>query len=280
MIVITGATGSVGRETIRLLLESGREVTAVSRDPAQAGLPAEARVVAGDPSDPRSLRSVWEGAEAVLVSPRAVGRAAPELLAAAAAAGVRRTVVISALTVQYPVGEPRFAEEFRAVEQAARESGLAWTALRCTDFDANALAWAPQVRATGMVRGAYPKAATSPIHHRDIAAVAASALTDPGHDGRAHVLTGPESLTQLDKVRILGETLGVDLSFDEVAPEQVRAALLAQGLPEEIPARLLGSLADYAHTPGPTTDTVAELLGRPALTFAQWAAENAAAFQN
>lgn len=280
MIVITGATGVVGRETIQLLLESGQQVTAVSRDPRRAALPADVRVVGGDPSDPRSLGPVWDGAEAVLISPRAVGAAAGDLLAAAAGAGVRRAVVISALTVQYPAGEPRFADGFRAAEQATRDSGLEWTALRCADFDANALAWAPQIRATGTVRGAYAAAATSPIHQRDIAAVAVRALTEAGHGGLSYVLTGPESLDQRDKVRILGKALGTDLSFAEVVPDQVRAALLAQGLPEEVPDRLLGSLADYARTPGPTTGTVAELLGRPALTFAQWAEENTSAFQN
>ncbi|MET8426691.1 NAD(P)H-binding protein [Nocardia sp. NPDC004860] len=280
MIVIIGATGVVGRETVQLLLDSGQQVTAVSRDPQRAALPADVRVAGGDPSDPRSLGPVWDGAEAVLISPRAAGAAAGDLLAAAAGAGVGRAVVISALTVQYPAGEPRFADGFRAAEQAARDSGLEWTALRCADFDANALAWAPQIRATGTVRGAYAAAATSPIHQRDIAAVAVRALTESGHGGRAYVLTGPESLDQRDKVRILGKALGTDLSFAEVAPDQVRAALLAQGLPEEVPARLLGSLADYARTPGPTTGTVAELLGRPALTFAQWADENTSAFQN
>ncbi|WP_327141795.1 NAD(P)H-binding protein [Nocardia sp. NBC_01327] len=280
MIVIIGATGSVGRSAVQLLLDAGHEVTAVSRNPEAAGLSARARVVAGDPSNPRSLDSVWKNVEAVLLSPRAAGNAAAELLKAAAAAGARRVVVISAATVQYPVGEPRFIEGFRAAERAAEESGLARTVLRCADFDANALAWAPQVRAGGIVRGAYPGATTSPIHHRDIAAVAVRALTEPGHAGRAYVLTGPESLSQLDKVRILSETLSADVSFAEVAPDRVRAAMLAQGLPEDVPARLLGSLADYARTPGPTTETVPHLLGRPARTFAEWATENAAAFQN
>lgn len=280
MIVVTGATGTVGRETVRLLLDADQEVTALTRSPERAALPADARVVGGDPSDSRSLPSVFEGAEAVLISPRAVGGGVEELLGVAAAEGVRRVVVISASTVQYPAGEPRFAEGFRAAERAAQASGMAWTALRCADFDANTLAWAPQIRASGTVRGAYPEAATSPIHHRDIAAVAVQALTEPCHAGHAYVLTGPQSLTQPDKVRILGRILGAAVAFAATAPDQVRAALLAQGLPEEVPARLLGSLADYARTPGPTTDTVEQLLGRPALTFAQWAAENITAFRN
>lgn len=187
-------------------------------------------------------------------------------------------VVISASTVEYPAGELRFMAGFRALEAAAEASGLAWTSMRCADFDANTLAWVPQLRAGDVVRGAYGKAATSPIHQSDIAAVAVRGLTEDGHDGRHYLLTGPESLTQYDKVRILGEITGRDLSFLELTPEQVHAAMTAQGLPDEVPARLLGSLSDYARVPGPTTGTVAELLDRPALDFATWAAEHTAAF--
>lgn len=277
MILITGATGTVGREAIAQLRGEGAGVVAVTRDPARASLPATVEVLAGDPSRPQGLAAAMGRIDAVLVSPRAVGAGTAELLAMAAAHGARRAVVLSAATVQFPAGLARFAAEFRAIEDAARTSGLAVTVLRCADFDANALAWAPQIRAGGIVYGAYPGAATSPIHPRDIAAVAALALAG-GHEGRTYVLTGPQSLTQPDKVSLIGKAAGLDLTFAEVAPDQARLAMLGQGLPEEIPDRLLGSLADYARQPGPTTGTVGELLDRPALTFADWADENAAAF--
>lgn len=281
MIVVTGATGTIGREVIQILLADGREVAAVTRDPSAARLPSGATVVRGNPSEPGTIaEAAWHGADAVLISPRAVGNAAAELLAAAAAHGAHRVVVISSATVQYPAGEPRFAEHFRQVEDAARGSGLAWTFLRCADFDANALAWAPQIRAAGIVTGAHAEAATSPVHQSDIAEVAARALTIPGHEGQAYVLTGPQSLTQRDKAAIIGQAIGRPVSFTEVSPDQVRSAMLAQGMPAEIPDRLLGSLADYARQPGPTTSTVQELLGRPALTFADWSTENASAFRS
>lgn len=280
MIVVTGATGTIGREVIDILLDGHHEVTAITRDPSAARLPGGVTVVHGNPSQPAALPDeAWQGADAILISPRAAGNAAAGLLAAAAAGGVRRVVVISSSTVQYPAGEPRFAQHFRQVEDAAHASGLAWTFLRCADFDANALAWAPQIRAAGVVAGAYPEAATSPVHQRDVAEVAAQALTIPGQEGKAHVLTGPQSLTQGDKVAIIGNAIGRQLSFSEVSPDQIRSAMLAQGLPAEIPDRLLGSLADYARQPGPTSGTVQELLGRPALTFADWAETNAAAFR-
>lgn len=279
MILVTGATGNVGREAVKLLLDDREEVAAVTRDPARAALPGAAHVVGGDPSRPTTLRPALSGVEAILLSPRAVGDAAAELLSLAAEQGVQRVIVLSAATVEHPAGDPRFAEEFKAVEDTAKASSLQWTILRCADFDANALAWAPQIRSTGVVRGAYADAATSPIHQRDIAAVAVRAMVSE-HAGRTYLLTGPQSLTQRDKVRLIGQAIGEQLSFQELPPEQVRQAMLAQGLPEEIPDRLLGSLADYAKQPGPSSDTVERILARPALTFADWAVENAAAFRN
>jgi uncharacterized protein YbjT (DUF2867 family) len=280
MILVTGATGNVGRELVKLLLDSGEDVGAVTRDPGSAALPAGARVAAGDPSRPKTLTSALRDVEAILLIPRAIGAAAGELLALAAEHGACRVVLLSALTVQYPAGEARFADAFNAAEDVVQECGLDWTLLRCADFAANALAWAPQIRQAGVVRSAYGDAATSTVHERDIAAVAASALASPAHAGHAYVLTGPQSLTPRDKVRLIGEAIGTELSFQEISSQQIRQAMITQGLAEEIPDRLLGSLACYAKRPGPSSDTVQQVLGRPALTFARWAADHAAAFRN
>jgi uncharacterized protein YbjT (DUF2867 family) len=285
MILVTGATGNVGREVVNLLLDDGQEVAAVTRNPAAATLPGGAHVVGGAPSHPKTLTSVLRGVEAVLISPRALGdttagAATAELLDLAAEQGVERAVALSAVTVQYPAGYRRFADAFKAVEEAVKASRLPWTLLRSADYAANTLAWAPQIRLASVVRGAYGDAATSTIHERDVAAVAARALVNPAHAGHSYVLTGPQSLTQRDKVRLIGEAIGKKLSFEELPPEQIRQAMLAQGLPEDVPDRLLGSLADYAKEPGPSSDTVDQVLGRPALTFAEWAAEHAAAFRN
>jgi uncharacterized protein YbjT (DUF2867 family) len=280
MILVTGATGNVGRQAVQLLQEKGAEVAAVTRDPATAALPGTVHVVGGNPSDPQALSGKLPAIEGVLLAPRAVGDASARLLSLAAEHGAQRAVVLSAATVEYGGGHRRFAEEFKAVEDAVRASGLAWTFLRCADFAANALAWAPQIRTAGVVRGAYCGAATSPIHQRDVAAVAVLALLSNGHAGRSYVLTGPQSLSQRDKVRLIGEAIGRKLSFQEISAQQARQAMLAQGLPEDVPDRMLGYLADHVEQPGPSTDTVQQLLGTPALTFATWAAENAAAFRS
>lgn len=275
MILITGANGVVGRQVTNLLLREGTAVTAVTRATRP---PDGTRVVSGDLFHPQWIEAALEGVEAIQISPRATGPGLDELLILAVKQGVKRVVLLSATTVEYPAGETRFAAQFKAAEDIVTSSGLEWTVLRLADFAANALAWVPQVKAGDVVRGAYGQAATSPIHETDIASVAVQALQSNVHTGSVHTLTGPRSLDQFEKVRLIGAAIGRELSFQELAPEQVRQGMLAQGLPEEVPDRLLGSLADYAIRPGPTTSTVEHLLGRPALTFADWARDNVSAF--
>ena len=285
MILVTGATGNIGREVVNLLLSSGKQVVAVTRNPAIAALPDGAHVVESGPSHPQTLTKVLSGVEAVFLSPRALGdatagTATAELLKLAAEQGTQRVVVVSADTVEYGGGEKRFSDAFRRVEDAARVSGLQWTILRCSDFAVNTLVWVPQIRQSSVVRGVYGDGATSVIHERDVAEVSARVLLDATHAGRSYVLTGPQSLTQRARVRLIGEAISHDVSWVEVAPSQFRQALLAQGLPEHVPDRLIGYWSDRVLQPGPSSDAVEQILSRPALTFAQWAAEHAAAFKN
>ncbi|MFC5181442.1 Rossmann-fold NAD(P)-binding domain-containing protein [Actinomadura harenae] len=107
--------------------------------------------------------------------------------------------------------------------------------------------------------------------------MAVLALTRPRHAGRTYLLTGEQSLSQPEKVAEIGEA-GRTLSFVEAAPEEIRRGMLAAGLPDEVPERLLGSLADYAREAGPTSDDVRRLLGRPARAYATWASEHHADF--
>jgi uncharacterized protein YbjT (DUF2867 family) len=293
MILVTGATGNIGREVVKLLQEGDEYVVAITRHPASAALPKGVIVVGGDPSHPQTLVSgLPRGGEGrgrdlttIFISPRALGddnpgAAAVALLKLAAERGAQRVVTLSAVTVEFGGGYRRFADAFRAVEDAVKASGLQWTILRCAEFDSNALAWAPQIRATGVVRGAYGDAASSPIHNRDVAAVSAVALMNASHAGHTYVLTGPQSLTQRERVRLIGEAIGKAILWVETSPQQVRESMLAQGLPPEIPDRLLGYLASLDQRAGPSSTTVQQLLGRSALTFAQWAMEHATAFRN
>lgn len=285
MILITGATGNVGREVVNLLLSGGEKVMAITRHPEKAALPESAVVVGVDLSHLQQLSTVLHDVEAILISPRALGdatagAATAELLKLAAEQGEPRVVILSAATLEDGGGEKRFAEAFKAVEDAARASGLPWTFLRSTDYASNSLAWVPQIRTTGKVKGAYGDGATSTIHERDVAAVSARALVDAAHAGHIYMLTGPQSLSQRDRVRLIGEAIGREVRWEEITPSQVRQAMLAQGLPEDVPDRLLGYWSGLAQHPGPSSTTVEQVLGRPALTFAEWAVEHAAAFRS
>ncbi|MEV0649229.1 NAD(P)H-binding protein [Phytomonospora sp. NPDC050363] len=278
MILVTGATGTVGRETVSRLPALGHAPKALTRDPA-AAFPDGTDVVHGDASRPSTYAAALDGVEALLVSPRAVGAGLPELLGEARTRGVERVVLLSAITVEYGGGFRRFAEGFRAAENAVAASGLAHTFLRLAQFAGNTRVWAPQIREHSAVRCSYGDAATSPIHERDIAAVAALTLTDPAHAGRSHALTGPKSLTQREHVAAIAAALGREVPWIEVPPEEAGAAMVARGVPAEIPQRMYGYLAECLREPGPTTDTLAELLGRPPLTYGDWAEENAEAFR-
>jgi uncharacterized protein YbjT (DUF2867 family) len=285
MILVTGATGNVGREVVKLLLESGEKVVALTRNPGKAALSEGAVVVGIDLSHLQQLSQTLRDVEAILISPRALGdatagAATAQLLTLAAQQGTPRGVVLSAATVEDGGGEAHFAAAFEAVENAARASGLPWTILRSTDYASNSMAWVPQIRAGGSVKGAYGDGATATIHERDVAAVAARALVDAAHAGHTYLLTGPQLLSQRDKARLIGEAIGRDVRWEELTPSQAKAAMLAQGLPADVPDRLLGYWSTIGQRPEPLTTTVQQILGRPALTFAQWAAEHAAAFRN
>jgi uncharacterized protein YbjT (DUF2867 family) len=236
-----------------------------------------AQVVEGNPSVPASLDGALENIDAMFITPRSTGSGLKGLLDLAARRGVSRAVLISALTVEYGGGESRFSDAFRLAEEHVKNSGLTWTILRCADFDSNARIWNSQIRSSDAVRGAYGDAATACIHERDIAEIAALALCDSSYEG-TYVLTGPERVSQKQKVQAIGRAVGRELQWVELPPEQVRAAMIAAGAPEEVPARMLGYLQSVMHEEAPMTQTVRELLGRDARSFAEWAREHRAEF--
>jgi uncharacterized protein YbjT (DUF2867 family) len=277
-VLVLGATGRVGRELVPQLLDRHAHVSAVTRHPGSANLPAQTTVVQGDPSSPQSFADALSGIDALFLTPRAVGAAIDSLLRLARDCGVRRVVFISALTVEYGGGDPKFSDQFRAAEDIVKASRLDWTILRCADFDANSGIWIPQIRSSNVVRGAYGEAATASLHERDIAAVAAASLTQDGHARATYGLTGPERVSQTEKVRLIGEAIGKNLVWEEIPAEDVRDAMIAAGVPQEVPERILGYLGSISGKAAPCNQTVQQLLGRDALSFAQWAREHSAEF--
>ncbi|MGR6918250.1 NAD(P)H-binding protein [[Actinomadura] parvosata] len=275
MILVTGATGNVGRHLVDLLLQAGEQVRAISRNPERAGLPDGVEVVRADLSSPDDLRAALRGARRAYLFP-AAGQVRG-FLDEAKHAGVGHVVLLSALAVnmkQSGVIGSLHAE----YEQAVTESGLPWTFLRPGAFMANDLRWAPGVKNGGVVRAPFAEAATAPIDERDIAAVAARTLLEDGHAGKAYELTGPASLTTAERVRILGEVLGRELRLEELSPEQARAQMIPQ-TPAPVVDSMLTLFASFVGQVAEVSPAVRDLTGRDPHPYADWAARNAAAFR-
>ncbi|MCW2881553.1 MAG: hydroxylase [Sphaerisporangium sp.] len=287
-VLVTGATGTVGSHIVQHLLRAGRKVRALTRDPATAGLPEGVEVVAGDLNDVATLTPAFDGVTAAHLinfskdyKPLRNGQQIVDL---ALRAGVRKVTILGGW-------------EEGTLEPAARSSTLEWTHLRPIEFMSNTLAdWGERLRSDGVIREPYGDRKSAPVHESDIGAVAAVALTEDGHAGRAYTLTGPEVLTPRDKIRILSEATGRNLTFEELTPDQTRKQWAEEGRPPELllfkvfgdtpqvgyreMVEFLLNVYGSDHEVGSTvTDAVEKVTGRPARTFAQWAAEHAGAFR-
>ncbi|MGH3924997.1 MAG: NAD(P)H-binding protein, partial [Pseudonocardiaceae bacterium] len=268
VILVTGGTGNVGRQVVSQLLGTGVAVRALTRSPDSAGLPGGVEVVRGDLAAPDTLDAGLDGADAVfLVWPFLTAEAAPAVLDVVAKQACR-VVLLSSMGVRDDVEEQADPiNQFHAdLERLIEKSGLEWTFLRCHSFATNALWWAPQIRADGVVREPYGAAARPVIHERDIAAVAARVLTGDGHSGATYRLTGPQVLTQVEQVHAIGEAIGRPLRFEEISPEAGRQKMLAAGWPVSVVDGLLNAYADMATEPVPATTTVQEITGAPPRT--------------
>ncbi|MFC7330764.1 NAD(P)H-binding protein [Marinactinospora rubrisoli] len=281
-VLVTGATGNVGRHVVTRLLAEGVPVRALTRDPATAGLPDGVAGYRGDLSEPATLREALDGAGAVfLVWPFLTAEAAPAVLERVAG-HTERLVYLSSSGVRDDL--PEQADPINAfhadIERMVRATGLDWTFLRAGGFAANALQWAGQIRATGVVRAPFGTASRALIHEADIAAVAVRALLDDGHSEATHILTGPAPLTQAEQVRLIGEAIGRPTRFVEQPPEEARADMVAAGWPENVVDGILNAHSAMTKgAAGQVTGTVQAVTGRPARTFAEWARDHADDFR-
>lgn len=260
MILVTGATGNVGRHVVEQLCAADVPVRALTRN-VTAAFPSGVEVAHGDLRDPLDVR----GVDAVfLMWPLHAGDALPAVLETI---GSRHVVFLGSGGVR----DLPMAAQADLVAQCPQ-----WTMIRPSTFAVNALWWAKQVRAGDDVRGAHGDLAMAMLHEADIAAVAVRSLLD-GRVGEAYDLTGPEALTQAEQVRIIGEVLGRPLRWVELPRVRARTQLVADGLPESFVDVLLDVYAVMPRRPTVTT-TVADVTGRPARTFAEWVADHAMEF--
>ncbi|MBB6347157.1 uncharacterized protein YbjT (DUF2867 family) [Nonomuraea muscovyensis] len=278
MILVTGATGNVGRNVVEQLLDAGHEVRALTRDPEQAKLPDGVEVACGDLGEPGTLRPVLTGVSAVFLF--AAPGSGPGFVQAATAAGVRKVVFLSSSAVDDDVDEQTnpIAAYHAEIERSLRASDLEWTFLRSGHMATNALPWAGQTRAGDVVRAPYAESTSAPVHEADLAAVAVRALTEPGHAGATDDLTGPESLTAREQVALIGEAIGRPLRYEELTPEAAREAM-SRFMPRFILDTLFEQWADSVGKPARVSGDVEKIIGRPARTFARWATDHAADFR-
>lgn len=280
MILVTGATGNIGSELVRALARSGQPVRALTRStPPRSPRPGtnEVEYVTGDLNDPDSMGSALAGARGLFLLPGYPGMSAT--LAEARKAGVERVVLVSSSSIDG--GEPGNAvtKYMMDSEQAVRDCGLPWTFLRSYGFMSNALQWIGQLQAGDVVRAPWPDVPIAVIDPQDIAAVAAVALTSPGHAGRAYTLSGPEPLRPADRVTILGEVLGRPLTFEGQPDDEARAEM-SKAMPAEYVAAFFRFYSDGTLDESRVRPGVRDVTGRPPRTFRDWTQAHAAAFSS
>lgn len=266
-ILVTGATGNIGRMVVDHLVARGATaVRALTTDPARAALPDGVEVARGYLRRPETLPAALAGVDRMYLAP--TPDTVTDVLALAREAGVSHVVDLS--------GEP--STWWGSVTAAVEDGGPAWTHLWPGDFMENALAWAPQVAASRTVREPYPDGRSAPIAMDDIARVAAAVLLSGGHVGRALSLTGPEVLTRVELAARIGRAIGTPVEFVTVTRDEAVAEMAAV-MGEDAAWYVDTILAGCVGNPIATTTVVEDVTGHPATTFAAWARANASAFR-
>jgi uncharacterized protein YbjT (DUF2867 family) len=274
MLLVSGATGNVGGELVRVLAAAGQPVRALARGAAPAGLPAGVEAATGDLDRPESLAGALRGVSGVFLLPGYADM--PGLLEVIQQAGVERVVLLSGSSADGDPGNAITAY-MAASEAAVRGSGLPATILRPSGFMSNTLQWAPQLASGDVVRAPFASVAVAMIDPRDIAAVAALALTGRDHEGRTYRITGPHALRPTGRVRILATVLGRELRFEAQPDDEARREMEA-AMPRKYVDAFFNFNVEGALDQSVVLPTVGQLTGRPPGTFEQWARAHADAF--
>ena len=284
MILVTGATGKVGREVVRQLAASGAPVRALVRDPVGASairLPG-IDVVTGDLGLPETLAPAFAGVERVfLLVPAHREQLAFDTNAvdAALAAGARRIVKVS--VAGGPDSGTQIGRWHWAGEKKVESSGLDFTFLRPSLYMQQSLVYARSISVSGTFSAPLGTGAVALVDARDVAAVAVRALTEEGHSRRIYDLTGPEALTFDEMADAISNAIGRPVSYVHIPPEYALKQMLADGVPRWIAEDMLILFASFREGYGAgVSDAVPRITGRPAGTFRQFAADSAKVFRD
>lgn len=279
MIVVSGATGNVGRVLVEALTEAGEPVTAVSRGMLPVSVPEGARHHRADLAQPESLRQALAGARAffLLVSGAGAHLNVRDILDVAKAGGVERIVLLSS---QAAGTRPRSTSHapLRGIEEIVQQSGMSWTVLRAGGFASNAYAWAESVRTEGTVSAPFGDVGLPVVDPADIAEVAAAVLRDDRHGGLVYELTGPDLTTPRQRAHIIGEALGRPVRFVDQTRDQARAQMV-RFMPEPVVDGTLAILGEPTTAEQRISPHTEQILGRAPRTFDDWTRRHIHAFR-
>jgi uncharacterized protein YbjT (DUF2867 family) len=271
MIVVTGATGNVGRALVELLAKSGERVTAVSRGIGAGDVPVGVRFQRADLAEPASLTPALAGADSVFVLVSGAVESIDGVVEQARAAGVRRVVLVSS----QGVGTGRYPADH---EDAVTGSGLEWTILRPGGFGSNTVQWAESVRDRRMVAAPFGDVGLPTVDPLDIAEVAAAVLGEPGHEDNVYTLTGPALISPREQAAVIADALGEEVRFSELTRDEAKARMVGF-MPEQVAERTLDILGDPAPAELAVSPDVQRVLGRAARPYREWVGRNVAAFR-
>lgn len=285
MILVTGATGTVGRELVSILSKRGTAFKAMVRKDADRDAFARNGVAAviADFTNFTLLLEALAGIDQIyLIGPADPPHVSQEgaIIDAARQAGVRRIVKQSAMAA-HDMSTCSFKRWNGMVERHLMQSGLLYTILRPTGFMQNFVNYdAPRIAATGVIRAPLGDARVSWIDVRDIAATAAAVLCEDGHEGRIYDLSGPESLSNLDVAAKLSSAVGREIRYEPLTDAEAFQQMLARGLPTSVARSMLSLYQAYREVGiGPVTGWVEILTGRSPRDFDAFAIEHAARFR-
>ncbi|HEY0941472.1 MAG TPA: NAD(P)H-binding protein [Steroidobacter sp.] len=279
-ILVAGATGKVGRELVKLLLDRGQAVRALTRHPETARLPGGVEVVRGDLDDAEAIERALAGIDRMFfMGPdTSLPAQAANLARAARSSPLRHVVMLSSLAAEMTDSNP-LALEHREAERIIEASGFDWTLLRGGAFSSNTLGWAQAIRNEATVRCVLRNIPYAPIDPYDIACVAAEALTATGHIGQTYALTGEESITPEQQTQVLATLLSRPLRFVELSDDEARAAfrrVYANQAEADGKLRALRSPEAPWNFPRPDTRRIT---GQRSRTYQEWAQRNIDAFR-
>jgi uncharacterized protein YbjT (DUF2867 family) len=284
MIVVTGATGQIGSEVVRQLAAKGEKVRALIRDPKKAIHLSDPNVmfVQGDFLDPKSLDDAFKGAQKLFLLTNAEPdqvKMQHNAIEAAKRAGIQHVVKLSALgaSKDAPVSLGRWHYQ---TEEELKKSGMKWTILQPHFFMQNLGMMAGSIKAQGTIYAPLKDGKVAMVDTRDIAAVAARVLTEPGHEGQTYVVTGGEALSYHDVAKHLSEATGKPVKYVDIPQDDARKGMVGAGMPQWFADDLVGLYGIFAAGHGASTTDVVQKVGKTKpRTFAQFAKENAEMFK-